>query len=71
MDDTCKHCGGAVATRNPRGDCDHLFWPDNLTDEAKRANGFVKVVVETWRKKTDVEADEARAAFELNGQDRW
>lgn len=37
---TCKHCGGPKAVRNPRGDCDHLYWPDNLTDEAKRANGI-------------------------------
>lgn len=50
--EVCKHCGGLVGIRNPRGDCDHLYWPDTLTDEAKRANGFRKVeVVETkWVK---------------------
>lgn len=36
----CKHCGGLIAIRNPTGRCDHLYWPDNLTDDAKRANGF-------------------------------
>lgn len=36
----CAHCGGAIAIRNPRGDCDHLHWPGNLTDEAKVANGY-------------------------------
>ncbi len=34
----CKHCGGLISVRNPRGDCDHLYWPDNLTAEAKAAN---------------------------------
>lgn len=38
----CAHCGGMQAIRNPRGDCDHLYWPDNLTEEAKRANGYRK-----------------------------
>ena len=36
----CKHCGGEVRIRNPTGKCDHLYWPENLTDEAKRANGI-------------------------------
>ena len=37
----CKHCGGSKETRNPTGKCDHLRWPENLTDEAKRANGLM------------------------------
>lgn len=36
----CKHCGEPIAIRNPTGKCDHLYWPDNLTDEAKLANGL-------------------------------
>ena len=46
----CKHCGGPIEIRNPRGDCDHLYWPDMLTDEAKRANGLrmVERTVTTW-----------------------
>ena len=36
----CKHCGGPIEVRNPRGDCDHLYWPDLLTDQALIANGF-------------------------------
>lgn len=36
----CKFCGGRIDIRNPTGKCDHLYWPDNLTDEAKRLNGF-------------------------------
>ena len=36
----CKHCGGSVALRNPSGKCDHLYWPDCLTDEARLANGY-------------------------------
>ena len=39
-DDVCEYCGGLKKLRNPRGDCDHLHWPDNLTDEAKIANGY-------------------------------
>ena len=51
----CKHCGGPIAIRNPAGKCDHLYWPDCLTDEAKQANGFVLVekIVVTWEKKPD------------------
>lgn len=37
----CAHCGGEVRFRNPSGHCDHLFWPENLTPEAKLANGFL------------------------------
>lgn len=43
MPDTCKHCGGKISARNPTGRCDHIYWPDNLTDEALRANGYIKV----------------------------
>ena len=46
----CKHCGGKISIRNPTGKCDHLYWPDMLTDEAKRANGFVLVNKPTWEK---------------------
>ncbi len=24
----CNHCGGEIAIRNPRGYCDHLYYPD-------------------------------------------
>jgi len=44
----CKHCGGKIAIRNPTGKCDHLHWPDILTDEAKRANGFHPVLRQVW-----------------------
>lgn len=36
----CQHCRGLIAARNPTGYCDHMFWPDNLTAEAKLANGI-------------------------------
>lgn len=39
-DGRCKNCGGLKAARNPTGACDHLYWPDYLTPEAKRANGY-------------------------------
>ncbi len=55
----CKHCGGDIAIRNPRGDCDHLYWPDMLTDEAKQANGYVLETVTQWvRRDTDGGPDE-------------
>lgn len=25
----CLHCGGDVRIRNPKGFCDHLYYPDN------------------------------------------
>jgi hypothetical protein len=46
----CQHCGGPIEIRNPSGFCDHLYWPDMLTDEAKRANGFRPVVKRVWQK---------------------
>lgn len=24
----CKHCGGDLAIRNPKGFCDHLYYPE-------------------------------------------
>jgi hypothetical protein len=50
MGDLCKHCGGEIGIRNPTGKCDHLYWPEMLTDEAKRANGFVQVTRTVWQK---------------------
>lgn len=48
----CKHCGGEIRIRNPTGMCDHLYWPDELTDEAKRANGIpIKVSLEELQRK--------------------
>ena len=37
--DICPNCHGPVAVRNPTGDCDHLYWPDLLTPEAKAKIG--------------------------------
>lgn len=25
----CKHCGGEIAIRNPKGNCDHLYYPES------------------------------------------
>jgi len=25
----CEHCGGEIAIRNPKGYCDHLYYPEN------------------------------------------
>lgn len=44
----CKHCGGPKAVRNPTGTCDHLYWPEKLTDEAKIANGYRLVLKPQW-----------------------
>lgn len=46
--ETCAHCRGLKRQRNPTGECDHLYWPDNLTDEAKRANGYEPKTVTIW-----------------------
>lgn len=40
MSETCAYCGGPIDIRNPSGRCDHLCWPDNLSDKAKLANGI-------------------------------
>lgn len=38
-DPVCPNCLESVAVRNPTGRCDHLYWPDMLTDEAKAKIG--------------------------------
>jgi hypothetical protein len=38
-DTVCPNCGGSVEVRNPTGECDHLYFPDMLTDEAKAKIG--------------------------------
>jgi hypothetical protein len=45
----CLHCGGLKAVRNPTGQCDHLNWPENLTDEAKVANGIAVAAKEAGK----------------------
>jgi hypothetical protein len=32
----CPNCHGPIAIRNPTGACDHLYWPDYLTPEARK-----------------------------------
>lgn len=57
-DDLCKWCGGLKADRNPMGaHCDHLYWPDNLTDEAKRANGYTLRTAVVWTKDAEAKED--------------
>jgi len=51
----CKHCGCEISIRNPSGKCDHLYWPDMLTDEAKQANGFRLVTRQVWERKPNAE----------------
>jgi len=29
FDDICKHCGEKLSIRNPKGYCDHLYYPEN------------------------------------------
>ena len=38
-DAICPNCKGSVMVRNPSGSCDHLYWPDMLTPEAKEKIG--------------------------------
>jgi hypothetical protein len=33
----CKHCGGDIRIRNPKGYCDHLYYPENC-EVCKKAN---------------------------------
>ena len=48
MEPICEYCGGPIGQRNPTGKCDHLFWPDLLSDEAKEANGYRREKREVW-----------------------
>jgi hypothetical protein len=57
MDDICQHCKEAKSVRNPTGTCDHLYWPDNLTDEARYANGYLPKAIVVWFQE-DASADE-------------
>lgn len=42
----CRYCGGEVARRNLTGNCDHLYWPDMVTTQAKIANRFRLVTIQ-------------------------
>lgn len=46
----CAYCGGPIAIRNPTGNCDHLYFPECLSDDAKIANGFKQYLVAVWAK---------------------
>lgn len=28
-EEECPHCGGSFKIRNPKGYCDHLYYPEN------------------------------------------
>ena len=53
----CKHCNGLIDIRNPSSECDHLFWPDMLTEDAKLANGYRPVIERriVWKLKSESE----------------
>ena len=40
----CEHCGGSVKIRNPKGFCDHLYYPDNISNikEVMHGNTTIK-----------------------------
>lgn len=38
----CNHCKGELTIRNPKGFCDHLYFPDNCKECQKRAIEKVK-----------------------------
>lgn len=42
-DPICPNCRESVAVRNPTGTCDHLYWPDMLTPEAKAKIGAAEL----------------------------
>ena len=31
----CPNCGGLIKIRNPTGECDHLYYPENLKNDVK------------------------------------
>ena len=39
----CPNCGGNVKVRNPTLTCDHLCWPDYLTNDAKKKIGTAEI----------------------------
>lgn len=64
MSETCLHCGGDKSARNPAGYCDHLYWPENLSKEARRANGIEYSSAETIERLIK-ERDEALEALRV------
>ena len=35
-DDICEYCGGLKRIRNPTGNCDHLYYPENVNKQFKK-----------------------------------
>lgn len=50
----CPNCNGPIAIRNPTGKCDHLYWPEYLTDDAR---ALVRSFAEAQRKSVRVIAN--------------
>lgn len=40
----CPYCGGLIAVRNPTGECDHLYYPDNIKKPNKEIMGCEEIV---------------------------
>ena len=32
----CEYCGGDIKIRNPMGNCDHLYYPENVNKSLRR-----------------------------------
>lgn len=35
LDRPCEYCGGKISIRNPTGNCDHLYYPENVNKALK------------------------------------
>jgi hypothetical protein len=65
--DICPNCHHPVAIRNPSGTCDHLYWPENLTPEARALVDEIaaaEAALEDYHENGGVSLDELLAMIE-------
>ena len=68
-ENVCRYCNGLIEIRNPTGNCDHLYFPENVN---KNLLGKPLTNLEKFhRVGTEFISDEASRGYEINDLFRW
>jgi hypothetical protein len=62
-ENVCRYCNGLIEIRNPTGNCDHLYFPENVN---KNLLGKSLTNLEKWRSVVfDFKVDVSENQFDL------
>ena len=61
---TCQHCGGDKEIRNPKGNCDHLYYPENC--EVCQDRIYLKIIDDNFVEKLKGDFKKSDIIFNSN-----